>query len=58
MKEELIRDRLVVGIRDAALSERLQLDGDLTLEKVKKAIRQKGLCEPVMVTRTRMAVLS
>ena len=26
MKEELIRDKLVVGIRDTALSERLQLN--------------------------------
>ena len=41
MKEELIRDRLVVGIRNATLSERLQLDTDLTLEKVKKSVHQK-----------------
>ena len=40
MKEALIRDRLV-GIRDATLSEHLQLDADLTLEKVKKSVRQK-----------------
>lgn len=33
LKEELIRDRLVVGLRDKKLSERLQLDSDLTLEK-------------------------
>ena len=32
MKEELIRDCLVVGIRDAVLSERLQLDANLTLD--------------------------
>ena len=30
----MIRDRLVVGIQSAALSEKLQLDSDLTLEKV------------------------
>ena len=30
---EMIRDRLVVGIKDAKLSEKLQLDPDLTLEK-------------------------
>ncbi len=36
----MIRDRLVVGIRDASLSEHLQLDADLTLEKAKKFIRQ------------------
>ena len=41
MESEIIRDRLVVGIRDSALSERLQLDAELTLEKVKKSIRQR-----------------
>ena len=41
LKSEMIRDRLVVGIRDINLSERLQLDPQLTLEKAKKAIRQK-----------------
>ena len=29
----MIRDRIVVGLRDAALSEKLQLDSKLTLEK-------------------------
>ena len=37
---EMIRDRLV-GISDRALSERLQLDADLTLEKAKKMVRQR-----------------
>ena len=41
MKEELIRDRLVVRIQDLALSERLQLESDLTLDKAKKLIRQQ-----------------
>jgi len=41
MKDEMIRDRLVVGIRDSALSEKLQLDSVLTLESAKKAIRQR-----------------
>ena len=41
MKDEMIRDRLVVGIRDGPLSERLQLDPDLTLEKAKKMVRQR-----------------
>ena len=36
----MIRDRLVVGIRDKSLSERLQMESDLTLEKAKKLIRQ------------------
>ena len=40
MKDEMIRDRLVVGIRDTTLSERLQMDPKLTLESAKKAIRQ------------------
>ena len=45
MTEEMIRDRLVVGIRDGPLSERLQLDADLTLEKAKKqrqAVREQS----------------
>ena len=40
-KEEAIRDRLVVGIRDRNLSESLQLDANLTLETAKKKIRQR-----------------
>ena len=41
LKEEMIRDRLVVGIRDSALSGRLQMDPELTLGKAKKTIRQR-----------------
>ena len=37
---EMIRDRLVIGIQDSRLSERLQMDPELTLEKAKKLIRQ------------------
>ena len=37
----MIRDRLVVGIRDGAFSERLKLNANLTLDKAKLAIRQK-----------------
>ncbi len=36
-----IRDRLVVGIRDVALSQQLQLDAELTLDKAIKKIQQK-----------------
>ncbi len=36
-KGEIIRDRLVVGIRHGALSERLQMDAERTLERVKKS---------------------
>ena len=42
LKDEMIRDRLVVGIRGSALSQRLQLDAGLTLEKAKKNVRQRG----------------
>ena len=40
-KEAMIRDRLVAGIRDHALSEKLQTDSKLTLDTAKKTIRQK-----------------
>ena len=39
--EELIRDRLIVGIRDDALSECLQLEPDLALDKAKQLICQR-----------------
>ena len=39
-KEQDIRDRLVIGIRDAQLSKRLQLTADLDLTKAKKMILQ------------------
>lgn len=41
LRDEMLCDRLVVGIRDASLSEQLQMDTDLTLEKAKKLVRQK-----------------
>lgn len=40
LQSELIRDRLVVGLRNVALSEKLQLDGDLTLETAIAKTRQ------------------
>jgi len=39
-REEMVRDRIVVGLRDPKLSERLQLDPDLTLEKAIAQVRQ------------------
>ncbi|GBN05547.1 hypothetical protein AVEN_241017-1 [Araneus ventricosus] len=39
LHDELIRDRIVVGIRDKHLSEKLQLDADLTLTKVIERVR-------------------
>ena len=41
LTEELLRDRLVVGIRDSSLSERLQMDPELTLEKAKRIAHQR-----------------
>ena len=41
MKAELIRDRLVVGIKNSTLSQQLQLESDLTLETAKKKIHQR-----------------
>ena len=40
-ESEMIRDRLVVGIKDGPLSEKLQSDSNLTLEKAKQEIRQR-----------------
>ena len=41
LKEEMIRDRLVVGIQDASLSQQLQLDAALTLHKGKTKVCQR-----------------
>ena len=41
LRQELIRDRIVVGIRDRGLSETLQLDNSLTLSKAKQTVCQK-----------------
>ena len=41
LRDELLRDRLVVSIADQALSERLHLKTDLTLDDAKKIIQQK-----------------
>ena len=41
LKEELLRDRIVMGIRDKTLSDKLQMDANLTLESAKKQARQK-----------------
>ena len=39
-REEAIRDRLVLGVRDQTLSEKLQLTEDLTLDKAQEIARQ------------------
>lgn len=41
IKDEMIHDRLVVTIRDKPLSECLQMEVDLTLDKAKMLIRQR-----------------
>ena len=40
LKEEMIRDRIVVGLQDGKLAENLQLDPELTLEKAIYQARQ------------------
>lgn len=42
-KKEQIRDRLVIGILDKELSEKLQLRSDLTLEKAVETARQSEM---------------
>jgi hypothetical protein len=43
LHDELVRDRLVVSIANAQLSERLQMDSELTLKKAIDKIRQSEL---------------
>ena len=40
LHDEMVRDRIVVGILDHKLSEKLQLDSTLTLEKAITTVRQ------------------
>lgn len=40
LHEELIRDRIVVGLADTKLSERMQMEKDLNLEKAINMARQ------------------
>ena len=39
--DQLLHDKLVVGIQDSVMSKRLQMDPDLTLKKAKKMVHQK-----------------
>ena len=41
LQEEMLRDRLVVGIRDSTLSEKLQMNPELTLDIAKQETRLK-----------------
>jgi len=40
LQDEMIRDRIVVGLMDANLSMKLQMDPELTLNKATTATRQ------------------
>lgn len=40
LQDEMVRDRIVVGIRDAKLSQKLQMDAELTQEKATQLIRK------------------
>ncbi len=40
LHDEMVRDCLVVGLRNTKLSEKLQLDADLTLDKAVTEVRQ------------------
>ena len=43
IQDEMIRNRIVVDIQDAALSEKLQLEADLSLESAITKVRQSEL---------------
>ena len=43
LTDEMIRDRIVAGIRDGAVAERLQTDPELTLEKAIQMTRQSEM---------------
>nr|XP_046491899.1 uncharacterized protein LOC124223711 [Neodiprion pinetum] len=45
LKDDLIRDRIVIGIKDARASERLQLTPNLTLENAITLVRQAEMQE-------------
>lgn len=50
-KEEMIRDRLVVGIKDEALSAKLQMNPNLTLEEISTSAR--GSSRATTATKSR-----
>jgi len=43
LRDEIMRDRIVVGIKDKYLSEKLQLDSELTLERAVNQVRNAEL---------------
>ena len=52
--DQLLCNRLVMGIRDTALSKRLQMDAELDLEKAKKMIRQREAVKKTTISYYRM----
>ena len=40
LHDQMIRDRIVVGLKDGNVSQRLQLDPDLTLKKAQDIVRE------------------
>ena len=45
LKNEMLCDRIVVGLRDGAMFEELQMDPGLTLEIAKKRVRQSEVVD-------------
>ena len=45
LRDEMMRDIIVVGIKDKSLSEKLQLDSELTLERAVTEVRNAELVE-------------
>ena len=43
LRDEMLRDRIVVGITDSSLSERLQMIKDLTLVRQREAVHEQQL---------------
>ena len=66
LKKEMIRYRLVIGIRDAQLYERLQLEPNLMLTKAEKMIhqwyavaeQQHSLKQPIQDTKSQLDAVS
>ena len=52
-QEQVTCDRLIIEIRDAQLSKRLQMDPELTLKKAKKLVRQAKAINEQNQTLTR-----
>ena len=50
LHDEMVRDRIVVGIRDGHLSEKMQMDPELTLDKAVNLARQSEAIKKQQVT--------